>query len=277
MEKSFVNNHTIKKTIKYNERDYTMIIGITDQQTNFITLHNNDLSIYFECKGIVKLEVDQLYVILTHDKPLQLLDKSTLILFDHYIAVNHNNILTIYDANTLQYIENITVSHTIKAIKITNHFIILDCNYVKDNKIIYHYELFNHNFKHINTINKQIMFIDNSQYKNNFLVLFDDKIATKLNGKYFLYDAEENTYLKIDDTQFNLDNCMIFSSTYNKLNVFAEKETIDCSICFDIITEYHALVPCGHMSLCTSCYKQQNVIKCPICRKNIEQRIKIYK
>ena len=275
-----------KQQVKYDEKEYILIIGVTVNHNHFITFHNNSSSIYFEIDDQeTKLDPDKMCVTMIPDNPSQLLDNSTLMLFDHCIMVNHDNVLKIYDIDTLQQVDNILVPQTIKAIKLTNHFIILECHIKKDNKINYHYELFNLHFKHLTTINKQIMFIDNSQYKNNFLVFFDDKITTKLDGKYFLYDAEENVYMKIDDAQFNLDNCVIFSSTYNtyntyntpnKLNVFSEKNCLDCSICLDTITEIHALVPCGHTSLCTKCFKQ-NVIKCPICRKNIEKRIKIYK
>ena len=54
-------------------------------------------------------------------------------------------------------------------------------------------------------------------------------------------------------------------------------EELVCIYCMDELTETFALVPCGHTNLCTKCYTDQNLKHCPICRKDINMRIKIYK
>ena len=49
-----------------------------------------------------------------------------------------------------------------------------------------------------------------------------------------------------------------------------------CTICFERINELYALVPCGHTNLCCGCYNKHNIYNCPLCRENIDMRIKIF-
>lgn len=51
----------------------------------------------------------------------------------------------------------------------------------------------------------------------------------------------------------------------------SEKE---CCICFEKITEKHALVPCGHTTICKDCSTTLN--KCPLCTQEITTVIKIF-
>ncbi len=51
-------------------------------------------------------------------------------------------------------------------------------------------------------------------------------------------------------------------------------DTNICSICFD--RKINAvLIPCGHLGFCLECLKDVN--KCPSCRTNIFDRIKVYR
>lgn len=279
MECFIAKDSNIKKreSVKHNEKEYMMVIGLTRQRKYFVSFHNILSSIYFEFDDKTELALENLCITLGPDKPLQPLNKPTLMLCEHFVMVNYDNILKVYNNATLEHIENLVIPQTIKAIKITESMIILDCNVKEDNKVYYHYALYTLGLKHINTINKQIIFIDNSQYKNNFLIFSDGKMASQLNSKYLLYDVEEKTYLKVLDIQFNLDNCMILSSKTKEVNVVTEKDCFECTFCFYPITETYALVPCGHTSLCTKCYKEHQFSRCLICRRAIEQRIKIYK
>ena len=51
-----------------------------------------------------------------------------------------------------------------------------------------------------------------------------------------------------------------------------------CCICFSQATT-HALIPCGHMCLCDSCTATlpPSFSRCPICRKEIQQVVKIFR
>ena len=48
---------------------------------------------------------------------------------------------------------------------------------------------------------------------------------------------------------------------------------VDCKICLEGSVEM-VFIPCGHICACNSC--AERVTSCPLCRKTIEQSIKIY-
>jgi len=51
------------------------------------------------------------------------------------------------------------------------------------------------------------------------------------------------------------------------------KEQKTCILCIDKDKEI-VFVPCGHLCTCSVC--AQSLIKCPVCRSNIQQRIKTF-
>jgi len=63
-------------------------------------------------------------------------------------------------------------------------------------------------------------------------------------------------------------------STKQKSVPQEEKYYNTCKICFEKELNC-ALVPCGHMVICLLCVQQIQV--CPICRKPVEQVLKVYK
>ena len=49
-----------------------------------------------------------------------------------------------------------------------------------------------------------------------------------------------------------------------------------CVVCLDQDPE-HALLPCGHLCLCTDCLKRtQQWDRCPLCESNVEHIVRIY-
>lgn len=69
----------------------------------------------------------------------------------------------------------------------------------------------------------------------------------------------------------------ILNNDFYEFMIVNPNEELVCIYCMDELTETFALVPCGHTNLCTKCYTDQNLKHCPICRKDINMRIKIYK
>lgn len=55
----------------------------------------------------------------------------------------------------------------------------------------------------------------------------------------------------------------------------AESSDKLCIICLDA-EKTHVIVPCGHYCLCTACSKKITKDKCPICKGNITDIIRIY-
>jgi len=51
----------------------------------------------------------------------------------------------------------------------------------------------------------------------------------------------------------------------------------ECAICFEEITEQHALIPCGHSDLCALCAIRIIDTPCPFCRRTITGEMKIFK
>jgi len=83
---------------------------------------------------------------------------------------------------------------------------------------------------------------------------------------------------KIKPVEFQADPCIRtgnFKIETDELNS-AETNSLDCCICSETLEQSRrfATVPCGHTSFCESCIKKQS--KCPICRTNINQLIKIF-
>lgn len=266
-----------KHIININGKKYTLVIGELNSY-HIIILSNDSSSISFRIDDYnTTMTPEDFYRVLDPNQKPYTVNKYMIWFFGRYVLVNEDNMLKIYDGTTLFPEDTIQTKYNIKAINVTSQYIILDCSFEKDGRVQYHYELYSMSFRHINTINYQIMFIDNSRVQNNLFVFADNNITTKLNSKYLLYDVEENMYMRIDNAQISLENCMLISSTYRHLNVISPKEEMECSVCYDPIMDVHALVPCGHVSLCTKCYIEQKTITCPICRKHIDQRIKIYK
>jgi hypothetical protein len=53
-----------------------------------------------------------------------------------------------------------------------------------------------------------------------------------------------------------------------------EDATFECRLCFEVSTDNHALVPCGHYNLCESCVRRVQV--CPFCRDDFTSRLKLH-
>jgi hypothetical protein len=51
-------------------------------------------------------------------------------------------------------------------------------------------------------------------------------------------------------------------------------------LCWDRIAD-HALIPCGHLCLCSECGSNKNIWrlqwKCPVCTRSFERGIRIYR
>jgi len=260
------------------EREYSLVVEKFNYDYRII-MHNDSASVSYTISydGDILIEPGMFFVKLTPEQDLYVFDSPIFCIYNNYIMINSGDTMKIYDAETLLHKTNLITQSPIKGIKITNQHIILDCNIKNKNDTIYYqYELYNFKFDHMSTINKKMMFVNNGEYENNFLVLFDDKIGGKVTGKYYLYDADENTYTSICHEKFNLNNGMIYSNTYKLLTIIDIRNGFDCAVCFDPLHELHTLVPCGHTNVCTKCYNEQDFVQCPVCRKKINMRIKNY-
>lgn len=274
-----MSNNSFKRKFQIypvDEREYSLVIEKHNDHYTII-MHNGSASVSytFSYDGDFLIDPGMFFVKLTPEQDLYVFDSPIFCIYSNYIMVNLGDTLKIYDAETLLHKTNIITQSPIKGIKVTNQHLILDHSAKNNNGTIYYqYELYNFKFDHISTINKKMTFVNNGKYDDNFLVLFDDKIAGKVTGKYYLYDAEENTYISIGHEKFNLNNGMIYANTYKLLTIIDVRNGFDCAICLDPIRELHTLVPCGHTNVCAKCYNEQDLAKCPICRKEIVMQIK---
>jgi E3 ubiquitin-protein ligase BOI-like protein len=53
------------------------------------------------------------------------------------------------------------------------------------------------------------------------------------------------------------------------------KNTIICKIC-NIKNINILLIPCSHLICCTDCYDKLQDVKCPVCKNDIVNTMKIY-
>jgi hypothetical protein len=47
-----------------------------------------------------------------------------------------------------------------------------------------------------------------------------------------------------------------------------------CIICLDYSEQNYVLIPCGHRVYCDSCINK--IVDCPLCKRSISNRLKIY-
>lgn len=120
-------------------------------------------------------------------------------------------------------------------------------------------------FEYITTLDGQLECIEqhNIIYKNE--------------RNQFLYNIKTEATMLLEHQTILIDDLVITHGpktalTINKL----KKNNNECSICMVILTEKHALVPCGHTNICSECYANLDDHRCPICRTNIANRIKLY-
>ena len=59
----------------------------------------------------------------------------------------------------------------------------------------------------------------------------------------------------------------------------AEEDSALCVVCMDM-PGTHAFIPCGHRCVCAACSEtmlaQSDVVKCPVCRADFTQVVKIF-
>ena len=69
----------------------------------------------------------------------------------------------------------------------------------------------------------------------------------------------------------------ILNNVNTSNSITKKKERKTCIVCYDA-KNTHLCVPCGHQCFCKDCSKQINELgnKCPICRANVSQIIKVY-
>ena len=266
----------------YQQNNYILTVETKDGLNYRIKLSNsvNQVSctrIY--ARNVYKqLYQKDLFVILEMGSPSFEFDGETLIIYNQYIMINRENYIDVYDCETFEYIKKLSTELDINRIKFTSIYIVLDCSYQIDNVIKYHYELYNYKFEHIRVVNKKIKIVNNSIDKHNVIVLTDKSLESKLDSKYMLYDCEEDSYIKIENTPINLTDYVLYCDSYNKIQLLAkEEDELECSVCFEPLKEIVVLVPCGHTRVCTTCYGSNDIQKCPMCYKVIEQRIRVYK
>lgn len=68
----------------------------------------------------------------------------------------------------------------------------------------------------------------------------------------------------------------LVQKTIIKAKLKLEPPANDCVICYDS-EAVMIFVPCGHLCTCESCSKKPNLLQCPICRGDIQQKLKVYK
>jgi len=275
-------------TIEYNDIRYKFVIsqyaGTYSHNINGhnqgncqkynITLYNNSLNFiqldWYKTSAIVQEDYGKFYTmenrVSTHYSDVF---RQKIIFNDKFVMINDNNKLNIYDCHTLKLIKTLTTKNEITCIRTSKNGLILEDSVINNHGSGFQSnDIYNWNLEFIKSISMQIMFSEN-----------DFVIAFKTWDENYFYNIKKDTFTKIDGSVIDLKDGIIHVYTkQNEIKLLKQKaDDIECSICLNNLTETFALVPCGHTNLCTKCYTDQNLKHCPICRKDINMRIKIYK
>jgi hypothetical protein len=109
--------------------------------------------------------------------------------------------------------------------------------------------------------------------KLNIVHYCDDHLCTKCNNLFLPKDFLKEKLSNNDETKNVLNLCAkcsivhkwdVFLDGYEKSALSNDKQYL-CTICMDNLIEI-LFVPCGHLCCCSSCAKQIQNKKCPICR-----------
>lgn len=273
-------------TIKFNNMQYKFIIsqyyGTYNQNidgNNYsnclkynIMLYNDSLNFiqfdYYKQGCIEDKEYNKFYtlenkVYLAYSYDID----QKMIFYGNYVMINDKNKLNIYNNQTLQLIKTLTTKNKIMRINTYEKYLVLQDG-IKNNhgSGFQTNDIYNWNFDFIKSINKEIMFVE------------QDIIIVHNDGNY-LYNIKKDTFINIDGSVLDLKDGIVHVYTkHNEIKLFKQKaDDTECSICLNNLDEVFALVPCGHTNLCTKCYTDKSLLHCPICRKDINMRIKIYK
>jgi len=274
-------------TIIYNNIRYKFVISQYGGTYNYnidgsnnsncqkynIMLYNDSLNFiqfdYYKTSRIEKDEYDKFYT-MENKVPLYYSHhfNQKMVFYGNFIMINDNNKLNVYDYQTLKLIKTLTTKNKITRINTYEKYLVLEDS-VKNNHDsgFQTNDIYNWKLEFIKSINMQMMFIEN------------DVIITSSNDGNYLYNIKKDIYIKIDGNVVDLKDGIVHVYTKQcEIKLFKQKaDDTECSICLNNLTETFALVPCGHTNLCTKCYTDQNLKHCPICRKDINMRIKIYK
>lgn len=97
-----------------------------------------------------------------------------------------------------------------------------------------------------------------------------EDLATRMKALSELRIFYENIAIqKTPNEGYNLDRRLV------PLSRVQNYESTKCIVCLDE-ERTHACVPCGHYVLCRDCAYDFSQKQCPICRKNVDQIIKIF-
>ena len=145
-----------------------------------------------------------------------------------------------------------------------------DKNYIFVKPETFCVEIYDGDFK---LINKLLNIYCNDQktgINKNYIVL--------TNPQYLqVYDFINNKIVFEDTVCFTFKrwhNNLLFHSNNSHIKVHEIINKDGCSICFEDIKEKYACVPCGHTTTCLNCLK--DLTNCPICRTNIESKLKLF-
>jgi hypothetical protein len=178
-------------------------------------------------------------------------------LSDRILILRHGSIaMYVYTINTLV---NIIESDYITDFRVKDNLIV----YIEKNKMYVH--SMKTNEKKI--VDTEIKFIDSSDYI--YCRLENDDELPKL----FTVLPEIIVNSNCDGN--NNSDCVNDSNSRNS-NSNCDSSNSECCVCFDDILQQYAIIPCGHIDVCSNCLDKVND-ECPTCRSKITSRLRIYK
>ena len=117
-------------------------------------------------------------------------------------------------------------------------------------------------------------------YAKNKILIQNNKNMNNKVLKYKKINDDIRNSMKLNFNYYNQKIAELLCENYNllkKIELFLNTNNIDdnylCIICMNDLKEI-ICQPCNHFSLCQNCSKAIN--KCPLCRKDIEAKIKVF-
>lgn len=275
--------------IEYNQRIFHYVIFKGDGEPGSSTYKSTLLLLYNDKGKHIRMKINHMNVYNREDikykefknkinklpedaiNMLYISINNPFIFFNDYIFYMEDKSIIIYDID-MKKVKTEKYEHNVFGVCFWDNYFNVT---IYDKKSYRESIIYNLNFNLILKLNISGDINKIVAYDNDLIGIY--QTHTNNEKKYYIYDLKKDKEYPVNGSLVKIKNGIIHTID-NIGSIILQKIKIDeCHICFNELNENFALVPCGHTNVCSKCYGNNSLKKCPICDKEISMRIKIYK